>query len=57
MSNAIAIDYETYYSKKLKYTLTTMGAEQYCRHQLFDPYMVAVSDGTSSWSGPPSALN
>jgi hypothetical protein len=34
-----------------------MGAEQYCRHELFDPYMIAVSDGSCAWSGHPRDLN
>lgn len=56
-NNAIGFDYETFYSKKLGYTLKKMSSEQYCGHKLFDPYMLAVSDGENSWSGPPSALN
>lgn len=53
----IAIDFETYYSKKLKYTMTTSIAEQYVRHDLFDPYLLAVCDGTQQWSGPPREFN
>jgi DNA polymerase bacteriophage-type len=47
----IAIDYETFWSKKLKYSIRTQIAEQYCASPLFDPYIISVSDGTSSWSG------
>lgn len=47
----ISIDYETFYSNKLKYTLKSQIAEQYCRHELFDPYTIAVTDGGSSWAG------
>jgi DNA polymerase len=54
---AIAVDFETFYSKKLKYSVRTMIPEQYCSHQLFDPYMVSVCDGESAWSGPLSQLN
>lgn len=57
MSKIIALDFETYYSKKLKYTVRTMIAEQYCRHPLFDPYMLSVCDGTQSWSGSPKDFN
>lgn len=47
----VAVDYETFWSKKLKYSIRTQIAEQYCRSPLFDPYIIAVSDGTTSWSG------
>lgn len=53
----ISYDYETFYSSKLKYSLKNMIAEQYCKHELFDPYMVAVSDGKSCWAGSPKDLN
>jgi DNA polymerase len=51
MSAPICIDYETFYSSKLKYTLKTSIAEQYCRHELFDPYIIAATDGASCWAG------
>lgn len=54
MSDVIALDTETFYSSKLKYSLTTMVAEQYARHQLFDLYMVSVSDGKNTWAGHPN---
>ena len=57
MSNVLSIDFESYYSKKLRYSLKTMIAEGYCGHSLFDAYMVSVSDGAHSWSGHPSKLN
>ncbi len=57
MSSIIAIDFETYYSKKLRYGLKTMIAEQYVRHDLFDAYMVSVSDGKTCWAGSPKDLN
>lgn len=53
----VAIDYETFYSPKLKYSVKTMIAEQYCRHDLFDPYMIAVSDGANCWAGPIKDFN
>lgn len=52
-----AYDYETFYSSKLKYSLKNMIAEQYCKHELFDPYMVAASDGKSCWAGPIQDFN
>jgi hypothetical protein len=54
---AIAVDFETEYSKKLKYSVRTMIPEQYCSHNLFHAYMVSVCDGESAWSGPVSQLN
>lgn len=57
MSKVIAIDFETFYSKRLKYSVSTMIAEQYCGHHLFDAYMVSVSDGANRWAGNPKALN
>jgi hypothetical protein len=57
ITRPVTIDFETFYSKKLKYSLTTSIAETYCQHDLFDPYMVAVYDGTNSWVGRPKDLN
>jgi len=51
MSNVISLDFETFYYRKLKYGLKTMIAEQYCRHPLFDPYLVSVCDGEEAWAG------
>lgn len=53
----IAIDTETFFSKKLKYSIRGLIAEQYCQHELFDCYMVSVSDGTQCWSGHPRDFN
>lgn len=55
--NHITIDFETFYSKKLKYSLKGLIAEQYCQHHLFDPYMVSVYDGKESWVGSPKDFN
>lgn len=57
MNAAISIDFETYYSKKNRYTLKTSIAEQYCKHPLFDAYLVSVSDGKTMWAGSPKDLN
>lgn len=40
--NAVAIDYETYYSTKDGYSLSTMPTWQYCADERFDPYLVAI---------------
>lgn len=57
MSSPIAVDFESFYSTKLKYGLRTMIPESYCSHELFDPYLVSVCDGTTRWSGSPKDLN
>lgn len=57
MSNVVALDTESFYSPKLKYSLTTMIGEQYARHPLFHVYMVSVSDGETSWAGSPADFN
>jgi hypothetical protein len=49
----ISVDFETFYSKKLKYSLKGQIAEQYCRSDLFDCYLISVCDGTQSWAGHP----
>jgi hypothetical protein len=54
---AICLDYETFYSSKLKYGLKQMIAETYVRHELFDPYLLAVCDGKTSWAGHPKDFN
>lgn len=54
---AICLDYETFYSSKLKYGLKQMIAETYVRHEMFDPYMLAVCDGANSWAGHPRDFN
>lgn len=55
--NPIAIDYETFFSKKLRYGLKTMLPENYCSHELFSPYLISVCDGEQSWSGSPKDFN
>jgi hypothetical protein len=55
--NPIAIDYETFFSKKLRYGLKTMLPENYCAHELFSPYLISVCDGEQSWSGSPKDFN
>lgn len=47
----IALDFETFFSKKLKYSLKSMIAESYCKHRLFDPYLLSVSDGQRTTVG------
>jgi len=51
MHKIIGFDTETFFSRKLKYSVKTMIAEQYCKHELFDPYIISVSDGETNWAG------
>jgi len=46
----IAIDFETYYDKEC--TIKTLGADAYCRHEKFDPYMVALHGEGLTYTGP-----
>lgn len=55
--SVVAVDFETYYSKKLKYSVKNLIAEQYVRHPLFDPYLISVSDGKQTWAGQPKDFN
>lgn len=57
MSDIISIDFETYFSKKLKYSVRNMIAEQYCRHHLFHAYLISACDGVNSWAGPIDEFN
>jgi hypothetical protein len=57
MSAAIAIDFESYFSTKLKYGMKQLSPEQYVEHELFDAYLVAVCDGTTTWAGHPQEFN
>jgi len=53
----VSLDFETFYSTKLKYSIKRQIAEQYCRHELFDPYLISVSDGQTCWAGPRREFN
>lgn len=57
MGEPICIDFETFYSSKLKYSLTGLIAENYVQHHLFEPYMISVYDGKQSWVGDPRKFN
>ena len=46
----IAIDFETFYSKD--YSIKTLGADAYCTHEEFDPYMVALYGEGIDYVGP-----
>lgn len=51
----VSLDFETFYGPK--YSVKTMIAEQYCADPRFDPYMISVSDGSTSWAGEPKDFN
>lgn len=42
---AVAVDYETYYDAKGGYSLSCMSPQQYCAHEKFDAYLVAICGG------------
>lgn len=54
----VALDFETFYSSaKIKYSLKNLIAEEYCRHPLFDCYLMSVCDGAVAWVGHPKDFN
>jgi DNA polymerase len=53
----VSIDFETFFSTKLKYGLKQMIAEEYVQHERFDCYLVSVCDGKNVWAGHPRDLN
>jgi len=57
MSRIIAVDYETFYSKKEGYGISELGAWKYCDDARFDPYLISVSDGSETWAGHPRDFN
>lgn len=56
-SRAVSLDFETFYSKKLKCTVMGNLPEEYVEHPLFDTYMLSVADGSQAWSGHPRDFN
>lgn len=40
--NAVAVDYESFYSSKAGYSLSVMTTQQYCSDPRFDAYLVAI---------------
>lgn len=50
----VAIDFETLYDSKTKYSLKNMTPSDYVRHPRFDPYLVAfTADSGGKFVGPP----
>lgn len=53
-NEVVAIDFETLYDSKTKYSLKVMTPHDYVRHPRFDPYLVAfASDGGEHFVGSP----
>lgn len=48
-----ALDFETFYDSRNGYGIKELGVWGYINHDLFDPYMVTVTDGTNMWEGRP----
>jgi len=51
----VAIDFETYYEQKANdgYTLSNLGAWEYCFDPRFDAYLMSMYDGVNQWVGHP----
>jgi hypothetical protein len=47
----IAIDFETFYSSKLKYTIKGTTPRNYADDQNFDPYLLSFATGEQAWCG------
>ena len=50
MSTGIAIDFETYYDAEC--SVRPLGPDGYCRHPLFDPYLVSIYGDGFDYVGP-----
>jgi len=57
VSKFVSIDFETFYSRKLKCSVSGNLPEEYVQHELFDTYMLSYCDGERAWSGHPSEFN
>lgn len=55
MSRTISLDTETYYDKEC--SVKTLAPDKYCRHPMWDCYMVSVCDGEQTWVGEPKDFN
>lgn len=55
--SVVALDTETYWNRKLKYTVRTQIVDQYAASPLFECFLVSACDGVTSWAGEPSAFN
>lgn len=55
---AVAVDFETFYDSKSKYSLRNLTPYEYVHHPKFDPYMVSiVSESGEEFVGDPSKFN
>lgn len=55
MAKIIGIDYETYYDTG--YSVRDMTVDRYVRDPQFNPYLIAVCDGSETWAGAPKDFN
>ena len=54
----VAIDFETFYDSKNKYSLRNMTPWDYVHHEKFDPYLVSIhGDNDLFFTGDPSEFN
>jgi hypothetical protein len=52
-----SLDFETFYDKKNKYTLTEMTTWEYVHDDRFDAYLLAYKDADELWVGQPCAFD
>lgn len=59
MSRIVSWDFETFYdrSKKVSYSVRSMGTYAYLQDPRFNAYLISVCDETEAWSGPLSSFN
>jgi hypothetical protein len=59
--DVISVDFECFYSPKLKYSVSAKGpaliAEEYVRHELFECYLISVAGENGCWAGHPNDFN
>lgn len=55
MPDVVSVDYETFYSTDC--SVVDLGYDRYCRHPLFNTYMISVCDGKETWAGHPRDFN
>ncbi|NOS67030.1 MAG: hypothetical protein HOO67_01540 [Candidatus Peribacteraceae bacterium] len=53
----ISVDFETFYDTKQKYGIKDQGTWRYLHDDRFDPYLIAVCDGSEAWAGHPRDFN
>ena len=55
--NIIGLDYETFFDTREGYGIRELGAWRYCHDSRFDPYLLSIADGDTTWAGSPKNFN